>query len=87
MHNNAKLLFPLSLISAAILNVAPAIAQENIMLEEVVVTAQRREQSLQDVPVSDGLFRGHPGATQYQKCCRIPSDHPRCQLHGRRSDR
>ena len=58
MHNNTKLLLPLSLISAAILNVTPAIAQENIMLEEVVVTAQRREQNLQDVPVSVTAFSG-----------------------------
>jgi len=58
MHNNTKVLLPLSLISAAILNVTPAIAQENIMLEEVVVTAQRREQNLQDVPVSVTAFSG-----------------------------
>ena len=58
MQNKVKILFPLSLISAALINVAPVSAQENIMLEEVVVTAQRREQNLQDVPVSVTAFTG-----------------------------
>ncbi len=38
-------------IIAAITSVSPALAQE-VMLEEVVVTAQKRTQSLQDVPIS-----------------------------------
>jgi iron complex outermembrane recepter protein len=58
MQNKVKALFPLTLMSAAIFNVAPAVAQENISLEEVVVTAQRREQNLQDVPVSVTAFSG-----------------------------
>ncbi|MEM8562892.1 MAG: hypothetical protein AAGF57_11690, partial [Pseudomonadota bacterium] len=58
MRTNLTALFPLSLMSAALLQVAPSIAQENIMLEEVVVTAQRREQNLQDVPVSLTAFSG-----------------------------
>ncbi len=33
-----------------------AIAQDGLELEEVVVTAQRREQSLQDVPISINAF-------------------------------
>ena len=41
------------------MNAAPAIAQEtSLALEEVVVTAQRREQSIQDVPVSVSAFSG-----------------------------
>ena len=58
MQNKVKALFPLTLMSAALFNVAPAVAQENIGLEEVVVTAQRREQNLQDVPVSVTAFTG-----------------------------
>ena len=58
MRNNVKALFPLTLLSAAVFNATPAVAQENIMLEEVVVTAQRREQNLQDVPVSVTAFSG-----------------------------
>ncbi len=38
-------------VIAAITSVSPALAQE-AMLEEVVVTAQKRTQSLQDVPIS-----------------------------------
>ncbi|MEM8661353.1 MAG: TonB-dependent receptor [Pseudomonadota bacterium] len=58
MRTNLTALFPLSLMSAALFQAAPTIAQENIMLEEVVVTAQRREQNLQDVPVSLTAFSG-----------------------------
>tara|TARA_R110001592_G_scaffold337300_1_gene623720 strand:- start:337530 stop:339998 length:2469 start_codon:yes stop_codon:yes gene_type:complete len=58
MQNKVKVLFPLTMISAALINVTPVSAQENIMLEEVVVTAQRREQNLQDVPVSVTAFTG-----------------------------
>ncbi|MEM1155007.1 MAG: TonB-dependent receptor plug domain-containing protein, partial [Pseudomonadota bacterium] len=58
MRTNLTALFPLSLMSAALFQAAPTIAQENIMLEEVVVTAQRREQNLQDVPVSLTAFTG-----------------------------
>jgi iron complex outermembrane receptor protein len=58
MHNKVNAIFPLSLISAALLNVTPVYAQDNIGLEEVVVTAQRREQNLQDVPVSVSAFTG-----------------------------
>ena len=58
MRNTIRALFPLTLVSAAIFDMAPALAQEDIMLEEVVVTAQRREQNLQDVPVSVTAFSG-----------------------------
>lgn len=59
MQNKVKALFPLSLISAALLNASPVIAQNaNPTLEEVTVTAQRREQNLQDVPVSVTAFSG-----------------------------
>tara|TARA_R110001599_G_scaffold353231_1_gene591049 strand:+ start:133797 stop:136229 length:2433 start_codon:yes stop_codon:yes gene_type:complete len=58
MQNKVKVLFPLTIISAALINVTPVSAQENIMLEEVIVTAQRREQNLQDVPVSVTAFTG-----------------------------
>lgn len=34
------------------------IAQDNVGIEEVVVTAQRREQNLQDVPISISAFSG-----------------------------
>ena len=58
MRNTVKAPFLLTLLSTAVFNTVPVIAQENIMLEEVVVTAQRREQNLQDVPVSVTAFSG-----------------------------
>jgi len=59
MRTTPKLLFPLSLLSTAVFSTMPAVAQEtSLVLEEVVVTAQRREQSLQDVPVSVTAFTG-----------------------------
>ena len=43
----------------AILMVAPAaLAQDDMVLEEIIVTAQRREQSLQEVPVAVTAFTG-----------------------------
>ena len=45
-----------SLIAAAVLATLPlapgAIAQEGLVLEEVIVTARKREENLQDTPVS-----------------------------------
>ncbi len=59
MSIKAKTLFPLSILSAAVLNVTPVLAQESAgVLEEVIVTAQRREQNLQEVPVSVTAFSG-----------------------------
>ena len=43
----------------AILMAAPvALAQDDMVLEEIIVTAQRREQSLQEVPVAVTAFTG-----------------------------
>ncbi len=43
----------------AIVMVAPvALAQDEMVLEEIIVTAQRREQSLQEVPVAVTAFTG-----------------------------
>lgn len=58
MRNKARSLFQLSLISAAIINTIPVYAQTGATLEEVIVTAQRREQNLQEVPVSVTAFSG-----------------------------
>lgn len=58
MHNKAKALFPLTLLSAALLQTVPVHAQSGATLEEVVVTAQRREQNLQEVPISVTAFSG-----------------------------
>ncbi len=58
MRNKATSLFKLSLISAAIINTIPVYAQSGAVLEEVIVTAQRREQNLQEVPVSVTAFTG-----------------------------
>ncbi|MDP3594273.1 hypothetical protein, partial [Phenylobacterium sp.] len=35
---------------------APALAQDSFTIEELVVTAEKREQSLQDVPVAVTAF-------------------------------
>ena len=43
---------------AALLLASAVPAQEGMVLEEIVVTAQRREQSLQDVPVAVTAFTG-----------------------------
>ena len=50
----------LMLVSIASLNPISVLAQEDdkLVLEEIVVTAQRREQSLQEVPVSVEVFGG-----------------------------
>jgi iron complex outermembrane receptor protein len=57
MRTTARALFPLSLLSAVIINTTPVYAQE-AALEEILVTAQRREQNLQEVPVSVTAFTG-----------------------------
>ena len=49
----------LSLAATAVFNATPSYAQSSPgVLEEIVVTAQRREQNLQDVPVSVTTFGG-----------------------------
>ena len=59
MNNKVNALFPLTLISAAVFNATPTLAQsDQPSLEEVIVTAQRREQNMQDVPVSVTAFGG-----------------------------
>jgi len=51
--------FPLTLTFTALLYSAPALSQSSTpSLEEIVVTAQRREQNLQDVPISVSVFSG-----------------------------
>ena len=37
---------------------SPALAGESGMIEEIIVTAQKREQSLQEVPMSISAFTG-----------------------------
>jgi len=57
-HINNKKLLSLS-IAASVAMAAPTLASANdLMLEEVVVTAQKREQSLQDVPISVSAVDG-----------------------------
>ncbi len=46
----------LTLAIAATISASPALAQDNLALEEVVVTAQKRTESLQDVPISVATF-------------------------------
>ena len=46
------------LIAAAVLTVTSVQLSAQPMLEEVIVTAQKREQSLQDVPISVTAFSG-----------------------------
>ena len=59
--SNRTLLLKLFSILLAAMTAVPAIAQESTdegMLEEVMVTAQKREQSIQDVPISISAFSG-----------------------------
>ncbi len=56
-HNSFKLKFPLALFCAAVFATGTATAQTNV-LEEITVTAQKREQSLQDTAVSVTAFSG-----------------------------
>jgi iron complex outermembrane receptor protein len=59
MQNKAKALLPVALLSAAALNMTPVFAQDSeAILEEVIVTAQRRAQNLQEVPISVTAFSG-----------------------------
>ena len=53
-----RLTLPLSLLAAAVMQSPLTLAQDATMLEEVVVTAQRREQNLQDVPIAVSAFSG-----------------------------
>ena len=53
-----RLTLPLSVLAAAVMQSPSTLAQDATMLEEVVVTAQRREQNLQDVPISVSAFSG-----------------------------
>ncbi len=59
MQNQLRTLFPLTLLTVFIFNSTPVIAEESdTVLEEVTVTAQRREQNLQEVPISVSVFTG-----------------------------
>ncbi len=59
MQNKAKALISVALLSAVAVNVNPVFAQESeAILEEVIVTAQRRAQNLQEVPISVTAFSG-----------------------------
>ncbi|MBT3623042.1 MAG: TonB-dependent receptor plug domain-containing protein, partial [Gammaproteobacteria bacterium] len=58
MRYTARTLLQLSLLSAAVINTVPVFAESGAVLEEIIVTAQRREQNLQEVPVSVTAFSG-----------------------------
>lgn len=57
IHNSFQTKFPLALFCAAAIATSTATAQTNV-LEEITVTAQKREQSLQDTAVSVTAFSG-----------------------------
>ena len=61
-HGKMKLAQASALAMTAVLLAPPALAQdtpaETSGLEEIVVTAQRREQSLQDVPIAISAVSG-----------------------------
>ncbi len=58
MKSNSKIItyFMFASLISSLSLTHKAIAQDGLMLEEVVVTAQRREQSLQNVPISISAF-------------------------------
>ena len=59
--NNAssRVLFRAAISVASLIAIATtAVAQESRVLEEVVVTAQKREQSLRDVPIAVSVITG-----------------------------
>ena len=63
-HINPKFAGLIGLISVSLIPVQTVLAQndtgqeENLALEEVIITAQKREQSLQDVPLTVNAFSG-----------------------------
>jgi len=61
--NKSKSLFTrtsvaLGVMAAGIVATQPALAQEGFTLEEIIVTAQKREQNIQDVPLSVSAMSG-----------------------------
>jgi iron complex outermembrane recepter protein len=57
---NKRTTLPIALVPATVslLTIAPLPLAQDLQLEEVVVTSQRREQNLQDVPISVSAFTG-----------------------------
>ncbi len=47
-----KTLFSVALVTAAVLGMSVAVAQDEATLDEIVVTASKREQTLNDIPVA-----------------------------------
>ena len=53
---NSKKIYAKSILAASILTATTSLSASEFMLEEVVVTAQKRSESLQDVPVAVSAF-------------------------------
>jgi iron complex outermembrane receptor protein len=57
-NKQSALRFAMSALAVAGFFATPANAQMEGILEEIVVTAQKREESLQDVPISVATMQG-----------------------------
>lgn len=58
MFRNRSILIASIACTACVLGPTPVVAQDDVLLEEIVVTATRREEKLQEVPLSVSVMSG-----------------------------
>jgi iron complex outermembrane receptor protein len=58
--NSRRLAFATLATAALVETTSPTLAVAQLVLEEVVVTARKREESLQETPVAVSAFSGPP---------------------------